>query len=896
MTERKTMEEYLNGPNVPIFLKPVSSPTVYTNVDLSDPAKYNDKNYKYHQYFANLNNNISFKPTFYPDDSFGYYKTHKVFRPANRDRPDTPDKFENTERSFQSFDSFIDVPTLFSDEQMAGVSYQTAVDMVDGVYLFGGLQALLTDEYEKKLRQITNDFTIPPENIKMVCDYDIPLPLDKEKIESIALKSCNNVRKYLTESKSFKFVCELNDPAAEDTTDEEERSNNNGKTPANGDRLGLKLEAFANLGSITKTNTLSNSSAYLNTTPRSTICSSASRLSDRFFMIYGGLEIDTIITYPDDQHCVIEKVLTPNDQFWLFDRIKCKFREIKLSVHPTYSTIFPNSTPRFAHSVACVAMDDNASVSKNVLDDPNYIEPGIEQDISTRHPLNSSYTKPATMFVMGGYKLSISGRSFVAMNDLWKLDFFLDANGTADEAVASPIGNFNLTNDVFSYIVDENLNELQSKKPIPGFSGVYSHSKEAEASNWPPPRGFFSMCLIDTKALSEYINWRKNDNTPTEENSESHLHRPSPIRRSALNNSYSVATMRNTAKIASNSSSSKTEFRIKDMFKRKNDTVTTTGTDTVTKGINSTSVNDPALSSNSSGKESSASQSSHSSPSRSSSFAHTYKNAALRGKCLLICGGSSILYTKVMDDEFFDVYYNNNMLDDIWIFDFQTEKWYNFDNCFKFEKRLTICGHTMLASSSSLKLVGGIEAGHYPEQTFQVIQAGIYNNEEDDGRVQIINWDKGREIAEKFRLARTGSRNTMTFLKSVGVGRGKDLNKCFGEYHNYYSNYAFQLDSLQWKLIRTAIVQDAEFFAPWTEDQTAKVVCGGMVDDTNLKDKRNLININILYTHSYAFIKDSKIVVFSPDVKIIDRKTNNYIKGSQTLVGNGIYELYSVYL
>lgn len=54
--------------------------------------------------------------------------------------------------------------------------------------------------------------------------------------------------------------------------------------------------------------------------------------------------------------------------------------------------------------------------------------------------------------------------------------------------------------------------------------------------------------------------------------------------------------------------------------------------------------------------------------------------------------------------------------------------------------------------------------------------------------------------------------------------------------------------------------------------------------------------MNLVYAHCAAFIKDSKIVIFSPDIKIIDRKTNKYLEGSQGLVGNGVYELYSVYL
>lgn len=880
------MEDYLNRPNVPYFLKPLSSTTVYTKVDLSDPAKYNGKNYKYHQYFANLNNNISSESTFYPNDSFAYYKTHNVFRPVNKTLTKKLDSVKNNkdQRSFQSFDSFVDVPTLFSDEQMAGLSYLTAVDMVDGVYMFGGLQALLTDEYEQKLRSITKNFTIPPENIKMVCDYDLPLPLDREKIESIAVRPYNKIRKYLTESKSFKFVCDLNDNHTAENIDENEAENEN--PHLHNGHHNLKLDAFGSSNSITKTNTSSNSSSYSNATPRSMICSSACRLSDRFFMIYGGLEVGTKISYPDENHCVIKKILTPNDQFWLFDRIKCSFREIKLSVHPTYSTIFPNSIPRFAHSVASVPLDDDNIVNRNSLDDAHFFNSTHSQEDAARHSQSSTYIKPTTMFVMGGYKLHSSGKSFVAMNDLWKLDFFLDANGTADVALASPIGNFDVANDVFSYIIDEKLNHLANRKNTPKFTGVLSHSDNS--SQWPSPRGFFSMCLLESCDLSKFINWRKNDkdDIAVQDSTYALLHQPSPIRKSALNQRFSESNR----KITSNSS--KTDFQIKDMFKKRSETAASASS--VKSLSTGNEQNQSAASSTRDANNSPSPYSSRSSHSENNS--HTYKNESLRGKLLLVSGGSSILYTKVVDEKNFDVYYNNNMLSDIWIFDFQTEKWYNFDDFSKLENRLFICAHTMLMSGSSLKLLGGIEEGHYPETTFLPIQAGMYDVGDDDTKVQIMDWEKGKDIVHRFHSARGAARDAYTFLNDSSIPKGLSKDGSSQECYNYYSNYTFQLESLEWRLIKTAIGQDAEFFGPWTPNKNAKVVCGGMVDDTSIREKFNLKNMNLVYAHCAAFIKDSKIVIFSPDIKIIDRKTNKYLEGSQGLVGNGVYELYSVYL
>lgn len=902
------MEEYLRKPNLPDFLKPISPPTTFMNLNLSDPDKYNDLNYKYHQYFANLNNNVSFESTFYPTDSFSYYKTHKVYRPIlnynpyNKHEKDefiNNSKLNNNQDSFLLFDSFVNIPTLFSDEDINGISYHTAVDMPDGIYLFGGLLALSTKEYEKRLKFITKNFTIPPENIKLVCDYDLPLPLDKEKIESIALKPYSRMSKFLTESKSIRFVCNLYDEQLDDEFIENPDPDSdkfkdykfsiNNKKPNN-----LKLKAFAAATSSnanSNSNTLSNSSIFLNACPKSLICSSASKLSDRFFMIYGGLEIDTKISFPDNQNCIIEKILTPNDQFWLFDRIKCHFREIKLSVHPTYSSIFPNSIPRFGHSVSSIPIDESyLNSTKHTLFDHN-------NDINNikNINLNASYTKPAVVFVMGGYKLNHTGKSFISMNDLWKIDIFLDSNGTADEAVASPIGNFNVTNDLISYVIDENMNQLQIRSDIPKFTGVFNHSNKKH--NWPSPRGFFSMCLVDAKELSQYLDWKSLDKSengelkeiPEKKNSrtssvnsrnnikveEPKLNVPIPKKSSQLNE----ITKNSEADTKTNNPTSilkvKSDFKIKDLFK------------------NPTSRSAPSkMNRNQSSQSSINTIISKSRSPYSEDFLHTNTNEILSNKILVVSGGSSILYTKVVNDEIFDIFYNNTIHDDIWIFDFQTEKWYNFKDLFKFKETLSICGHSMFVSGSSLKFYGGIKEYNYDDDVFQMKQAGVYGETElnDKVRTQKINWEEGIQIAQKFhRLLKSDSKPFNEIVDDNGMCKNN-------QFYNYYVDHEFRLESMDWRLIKVLIFQDLKFFDSWDPKSNSKVVCGGMVDEFTVKERKNLINKKIIYTLCPSFIKDSKIVMFSPDVKVIDKNTNKCIPGKQRMVGNGVSEIFSVYL
>ena len=943
------MEKYLARPGVPHYLYPASTVFLYQNLNLSDPEEYSDTNFKYHQYFANLNNTLSSttdKPKFYPDNSFPYYKSHQVYRAINTS---TPRSHLTSTEQLQNFDSFIHVPTVFSDQQMSGISYHTAVDMPDGIYLYGGLRAMLTDEYEDMLRNLTKNYTIPPENFTMICDYDLPLPLDKEKIESMALKPIRSIRKYMTESKSFRWVCDfMEDTVSTNKTRGRGRDRSRGSGSGCGRDLGrsrdrsrgstspgedgrnIQEEAMYYFDLVNESDyegsdddlainfrrpddtcekapdrsnmegVSSHHSGPIDPIPTYMMCSSATKLSDRYFFMYGGMGIETEISYPDEMHCVIKKTLVPSDQMWIFDIISCKFRKVDLAIHPTYSAIFPSSIPRFGHTMVSVPLEEITKGRNNFMADFQSPKDGLSgksssggsagggPNVKSSTDFSGSTLKgSAITFVMGGYKLSDTGKSFIAMNDLWKCDFFFDGATASNEAlaVASPIGDFNLVNDQLSYIIDENGKPLSNVANSPRFTGVFNHSDQI---NWPTPRGFFTMSLVDRCKLSQYLEWRNEEeevvgglplvppgkhehprNTENDDSTGGHsYYSPLPVKKSVLNigpnfnfntnhlNRMSPLAMKGSRSTTSNS----------------------TSTDTTQ---SSSPFTDMKL--------------------------HTQEIDALKPKVLMLFGGSSIMYTKVVSDEhpkdgegIFEVFYNRSILGDAWIFDFQSEKWYNVERFMKVDSKIPICGHSMHLSDTSINIIGGIEEAHYDSEVYKPTPVGVYPSQEDEKRTQNVGWENGAIACQKFLDSRK------TPFSPVNGSRGYEIDG-YKDLKNFYSCFEFNLKYLEWKLVKMYVVYELEYYAPWQQsDNFEKVFSGGVhsvaskdgkihtgKEEPEILNFRKKLNNNLLFTNVPTFFKDNKVVMFAPDIKLLDLKTNKYVEGMQTVIGNGVSEIYS---
>lgn len=856
------MEKYLQNPNLPEYLKPVSATTLYANVNLTDSDKYKEKDFKYHQYFSNLSSNYNIYSTddlFYPNDSFPYYKTHNIYRPVSKSNTDVNKNINK--QSFQKFDSFTDIPTLFSDVPLSGMSYYTAIDMPDGIYFYGGLHAMLTSEYVAMLSQITKNFTIPPENIKMICDYDLPLPLDKEKIESMSLKPKRSLFKFLTDSKSIKCYGNFAD---DDELGDEVQDNVSSAVSS----IAMDNKAYSqNISQTSNINSTSSTSNWQNRCPPPLICSGGAKMSDRFFMMYGGLYIKTRITYPDELHCTIEKELIPNDQFWLFDTVTHKFRQIKISTHPTYSSIFPNSIARFGHRVTSVTMEENMKVKNKSAKSSS----GLYINNPSNPNMAKSFAAPAIMFVMGGYQLSESGKSFIAMNDLWKCDVFLDSHGTADEAIASPIGNFNLVNDSYSYIIDENMNQLMNKSDTPKFTGVFNHT--SSSTNWPCPRGFFTMDLIERETVATHFNWNTSNETLFE-NEEIEIQNPIPQKATFNSSLYSLNKL-------SSERIKPTKSPLLSIYSR----------------------------SHSSSSLSTEVDASPSSP-YSGNALHTSGVESLKSKVLVVYGGSSIMYTKVVDDLQFDVFYTKSVQGDIWIFDFQTELWYNLQDYVSIPDTISLCGHSMVFSSGSLHVFGGIEREHYYADTYLPAHAGksesLYDSE---NRIQNVLWERGRECVFKFHenLAKSRSEIQISLMASK---RGIELASN-EQYYNSYSSYIFNLTKAYWRLVDIAIITNLEYFAPWKYNSESRVLCGSVITNNdciqNKEDesidltkeincREKLIDETLIVTNSPIFLKDNRLIMLSPDIKVMDMKTRKCPKNQPALVGNCIAEIFSTHL
>ena len=633
-------------------------------------------------------------------------------------------------------------------------------------------------------------------------------------------------------------------------------------------------------------------------------------------MFYGGLDIETTVRYPDELHCTIEKKLIPNDQFWLFDIINCKFREIKLSVHPSYSSIFSTSIPRFGHSMVSVSIEENKSMgNKSTFDDQKNVNNSNMNNIKQTY--STSYKEPSTIFVMGGYKWHDSGTTFIAMNDLWKCDFFLDSNGTSDQAVASPISNFSLVDEFFSYIIDNNLNKLPNYSNNSKFTGVFNHSD----TNWPAPRGFFSLNLIDSSVFSNFFKWKdddissdnsdlnftyekKHDNDKDSEKvDEVKIFSPNPIKKKHnINLAFTPQT-----------------FLI-DKSKSKSTRSATT-----------------SISSNSSNNNTSSSQ--HSPFSMNN--LHTSSIASLKNKILFVLGGSSIMYTKVVNENNFDILYNKSILNDSWIYDFQTELWYRLTDIARIKQIPSICGHQAFISGSYINIIGGIQKVHYDKKTFEFFHVNNNNDNENlfdkDGKSKIDNWENGLKCCQKFYYKEDDDTGNLVLSQKQNLFYDSQKRSKF------YATFALDLKRRDWKIINVSIIYNVEFFGPWSQNDNLEYILSGGVytdvpsrsqklnkssggnndkynddDDENNENNENgnknangnsknnerfkcikyrrRLNHTIAFTNAPVIFKDNKLVLFAPDIKLLDKDTNKYVDEGQTIIGNGITEIYSTYL
>ncbi|GMF25320.1 unnamed protein product [[Candida] boidinii] len=192
-----------------------------SNSDMIDPTKISSGKYKL--YFQSLNvRNSKINEN---DDSLNsrYYKSHKVYSPnfdlvkdTHRLRKELSTskktkQYENASQNLQQkktivdnsdatldtgfnyskstdeslkpndtiedpltqFDNLISYPNIFSSNNIPPLFHHCSTSLLGYQFIFGGLTLLSYEEYEEYLRSITDDFTIPLENIEIRLAQDI---------------------------------------------------------------------------------------------------------------------------------------------------------------------------------------------------------------------------------------------------------------------------------------------------------------------------------------------------------------------------------------------------------------------------------------------------------------------------------------------------------------------------------------------------------------------------------------------------------------------------------------------------------------------------------------------------------------------------------------------------
>lgn len=913
---------YLTGDSVPDFLKPITAMPMYSAVDVTAQTHVQDD--KYQQYFNKLSLNPidgfgddgSFQPS--QSDS-AYMKKHMVWRPTVQLHDDRP---SNKGTNFQSlFSAFANIPTLFTDSPLTGLSFHTTVQMNDGIHIYGGLRGLGNDEYMKKLKMITKNFTIPPENIKLIFDYDLPLPLEKDKFASIAHEPFTYHARYEPGCCALEMLVDLSN--FDDHPD---------------DFTSASSTQFSGLSGMK--------------VPKSLCCASAAKLSERFYVLYGGFDLTEEIKHPDDNHCIIEKKIIVNDQFWVFDCLSLKYKEIKLSVHPTYASVFPSSIPRFGHCMSAVPIEETNNI-KNInslnFKSPNrkttspsgegvagsansstgesnrsemnhtpttpsthvsssrtgYSPQDVLNELKRNHNWYSNrkhsnqkgriqFEKPSILFVMGGYtSTDKDSLSFVAINDLWKCEIFLDDFGVSDEIICCPIGSFDLLHHA-SFIINQNGENLPHPPNNDVFSGIFHHS-ESNGTQWPAPRGFFAMGLIAKNEIGQYFVDDIASSSTAEKPKQSNplkILSPTPSKSSFI---FNESHNKPSSPIGSPMSlKSQASIRLNLVKSRNN------GNDSpsVAGSPIGYSINEKVEGLRTSPFSMDNNDRVNSTSPFSELGIHTSQIPELSSKILIAHAGSSIMFTKVIDEETGEetTFYNKRVLGDFWWFDFQTEKWHFHETLYQnTPMNLNICGHLLVPGEENLTVLGGLQERHYDDEEFNLM---VHALPEPDSKLDPNIYRVAKDFSAKIRGNQNANKDQSIdeFQRSAGLshefsaGRQYPLGQA-----QCYTSYILDIPKRAWKTVDYAYVRNIHMAKIWEKGDP--LISGG-VCSTNAQYYKNLEDcpFYMIYTISFIGLYDSKIIALVNDAHLMDRRTDKHANVRQCVWANGIAEIYSSFL
>lgn len=456
-------DEYLSG-DVPQYLQYLAELPTYQDIDVQDTTSASTQNYQ--RYFSDLNTDgLMFENGSRSKRSATakYYNSHHVLEPlgglANDEMGPTPSRSKYT--------SFVNVPMLLSNSIVHGITYHTAVKMGADVYIFGGLAGRSREGYAAYLQELTKNFTIPPSNVIVKLDYDLPPPLMPEKLKSLAFTPNHIVYKYSTDSNSLIQLLDMDGltvptgvgVASPDVGAESVKE------------VRKSVEFTRKFGNDSPINEIFSASDVRKFGPSRLLCSAAKPISEGHFCTYGGFELQTTVTYPDDNHVVLERKIVLPQNLFIFDAALVRFRPLRMSVHPAFSASLPTAIPRFGLSAVCTTYNDELKDRK----------------------AGNHRGKSALVLTMGGYRLHSDNRSFVALNDIWKCEIFWSNNNYSDQVICYPVGCFNVIGGS-NYLFDKSGGILPHETSSSDFTGLLEHEPVAQ---WPKPRGFFSMSIWD---------------------------------------------------------------------------------------------------------------------------------------------------------------------------------------------------------------------------------------------------------------------------------------------------------------------------------------------------------------------------------------------------------------
>ncbi|KAG7924617.1 hypothetical protein KL925_005237 [Ogataea polymorpha] len=640
------MDSYLaHAP--PFMVPPVQMPR-YEEFDLArkyDRPKFRTsaRHQQYYQYYDKLNNDgLLFEP--YSDSATArYYKEHRIYsaqmnwQALTADSPSQPARERPLETS-----NLVTFPDLFAGDGVPHLIHHSLVRMGHRICLFGGLELMPDAEYEQYLRELTDDFSIPPANIHMHFDYELPAPLSKCKLTSLALRPNKNVYTYNSETSTLLKTCELDC---------------------------IK-------------------------TPPPLLCSGLQQISAYHFMLHAGFELHTHVEKRDG-HVHISRTLDPQTAMWMFDVRTQVFTQLKVILSSSISTILPHYIPRFGHQIQGITIEQNNSPND---DDSLHSGPSHDHTIGSC----SRYSRPAVVFVMGGYKLEEHTNRLVALNDLWKCE--LSASNTTDpsargfqlefstEMICSLVGSPDILSDRFSFCYNARGEPLGPEKRQV-IQGLFRHGTDAQ---WPKPRGFFSMDVVQTADLEQMVEGELVDQ-------HAHISQPRPKKSRYFTGLQDEAqspspTPSLQAQLRASSPLSATErANMRQFFQYEGRMRSRT----------------PSL----------TEETPRSSP---SAAAAQFSSRAVRSTSLVVFGGSSIVHVKVVADDGSELLYSKvEVLSDMWCFDLNTETWTSVLTVKQSDNRpLKLCGHASASDGQQLMVIGGLRGYQLDDQLLAIRYSG----------------------------------------------------------------------------------------------------------------------------------------------------------------------------